>query len=719
MLETHFSREAKPTTLTKKGFAEMLGVSIDKVNNWFQNRRARVKADQKKEEANRLKNMNMYASRPVATGPYALQADQLQTQPQPMTTYFAINADISPTSLPSHPIESIEVPSGIEPLGSQYHPGYDLGSIPETERPDVYNPNTSQLMQLTMAASAGPSYVRNNPAELAPQDSSYLYDMNNGQLLNDLSHMTFPVPTQDATQNNALNGFGDWSGSGFEYAPVAAPVSTGPTPPQDAAGTVSSEPSPFSNAQSMSNTQSVDGPTGSSVASISSMFSNWTGEQLSAPGISPPGPENDGFDPYTMSQAEVPLWTANGQMSIPPQTKMYLQPNTSSQAILSPGDQNGSRKMSMALSDLETPPTFGDDIYSRRNSSATNLVNNMDNINIDSAIHNGQSSDFESNAQGQPSTIASRRRKRPAALNSATLRSGSYSSGMPSPGVQSDHTLRRIRSSGLPNTGGRVQKPTPGSAQRSPLVASFAEAAASPKFVRTLSGPIPNVGQGGSLAPPTPLTPNEMGRWQSNTVFRSQQPMPEDNSPQSLNVSWPVEQQNGGVFQTKGSPPSTPSGLGQMNQARFANGNGHRDTPPQSAPATQQTFPTIGFMPPPRMAAGFRSTSDLTIVPPKPLHFRRPSLPDTNQSLPGETHMHYPVQATNVGDLQPNYDQFNDMFFNGFPNGQYQQPIQMHQFMVQEYAPPPMNGHPGAVRRPSEPQPKAYIFANQGPHDFR
>ena len=707
------------------------------MQNWFQNRRARVKADIKKEEANRLKNMNMYASRPVpmATGPYPIQGDQLQTQPQPMSTYYAINADISPTSLPTIPVESIEMPSGMEPLGQpqMVHSSWDLGSIPETDRPDVYNPNTTQIYNLTMAASAGPSFVQSNQTELPPQENPFQYDLSGLQVpadsafAADLSTLAYSVPSQDMPPNAALNGFSDWSGAGFDFPPVAASVPAVPTPPQDGTGTVSSEPSPFSNAQSMSNTQSAAGPTGSSVASLTSVYTNWPEEPNAASGISPASQENDGFDPYSLGQASVseqalPIWTTNGQISMLPQ-KLYMQNNASAQAIMSSTDQNGSRKMSAAPSDLETPPAFGDE-YSRRNSSATNLVNTMDNMNMDSvAIQSGQSSDYEHNSNGaQPSTIASRRRKRPAALNPSTLRSGSYSSGMPSPGVQSDHTLRRIRSSGLPNAGGRVQKPTPGSAQRSPLAPTFAEAAASPKFVRTLSGPIPGMGQGGSLAPPTPLSPSEMGRWQSNTVFRSHQPMPEDNSPQSLNVSWSVEpQQNGGVFPPKPSPPSTPSAIGQMNQARFTNGTVPRDTPPQSAPATQQTFPNAGFMPPPRMNAGFRSTTDLSIVPPKPLHFRRPSLPDTNHSQPGEAHMQFPVQATNVVDFQPNYDlHFNDTGFNGLANGQtFQQQMQMHQFMVQEYSPPQGNGQMGAVRRPPESQPKNYIFANQGPHDFR
>ncbi|KAK3113597.1 hypothetical protein LTR53_008951, partial [Teratosphaeriaceae sp. CCFEE 6253] len=48
MLEGEYMKQTKPTTSTKKSFAEALGVSLDKVNNWFQNRRAKSKQDAKK-----------------------------------------------------------------------------------------------------------------------------------------------------------------------------------------------------------------------------------------------------------------------------------------------------------------------------------------------------------------------------------------------------------------------------------------------------------------------------------------------------------------------------------------------------------------------------------------------------------------------------------------------------------------------------------------------
>jgi hypothetical protein len=84
--------------------------------------------------------------------------------------------------------------------------------------------------------------------------------------------------------------------------------------------------------------------------------------------------------------------------------------------------------------------------------------------------------------------------------------------------------------------------------------------------------------------------------------------------------------------------------------------------------------------------------------------------------------MQFPVQLGNLGDLQQDYDNhFRENAFTGSPNGQHYQPsMAMHdQLFVHQYSPPQGTSQVGTVRRVAEPQPKNYIFANQGPHDFR
>ncbi|KAI9644995.1 hypothetical protein NHQ30_007031 [Ciborinia camelliae] len=49
ILEREFIRNPKPTTQTKRGFAEDMGVDLSRINNWFQNRRAKRKQEKKTE----------------------------------------------------------------------------------------------------------------------------------------------------------------------------------------------------------------------------------------------------------------------------------------------------------------------------------------------------------------------------------------------------------------------------------------------------------------------------------------------------------------------------------------------------------------------------------------------------------------------------------------------------------------------------------------------
>ncbi|KAF2002809.1 hypothetical protein P154DRAFT_123128 [Amniculicola lignicola CBS 123094] len=713
ILEAHFQQQHKPSTSTKKGFAETLGVPLDKINNWFQNRRAKVKQDLKKQINQYNMNMGFYSQpqMPVTTTQFA---EQPQPQPHLSQDFFPVNADISPTCLP---VQSVEGPSALD-LGPQmpmHHQQFDmrgLRSIPEADRSTAYHPNA--LMESFMAATAGPSYMQNHQVSLPPQDSGFSYNPN-GLPQSFPGELAFSVPSsmpsEMAHSNDMLNGFGDLSA--LDYASLAATNTSSSAEAQHSTGSISSEPSPFSGAQSTSTTQSSAGPNTSSVTSIASVYSNWTEEPTSGPEATPANQCEDPFDaPYSMphaaaSEHTLSFWGPQDQSFS--HTNMYQHHNSSAQAIMPSPDHSEGIKHSPSQSEFDVKPHFADDEYSRRNSSATNLAQNIEAIHL----QGGHTPDgFKQ--PNPPSSIAARRQKMPTALNSSTLRSASYTSGMPSPGAPNEHSLRRIRSSGIGNNGGRVQKPNPGSAQRSPMSITFSDAAASPKFARTFStSSTTTLGQGGNLAPPTPLTPNEMARfpsWQSNVAHRNPPLMPEHSSPDSLGAGWSAEPPSAGWFSNAASPPSTPMGLGQLNQARLANENLYRDTPPQSAPATQQTFPR-SFHPPPHMRTAFRSTTDLTIEQPKPSHFRRPSLPDAGHSqLDG-----LQLQYSSPFGYDPN------MSLEGINhNVPFAPPIAMPEFLVHEYNPSPHHGGaPVLLRRTTEPQQKSYIFANQGPHDFK
>lgn len=116
------------------------------------------------------------------------------------------------------------------------------------------------------------------------------------------------------------------------------------------------------------------------------------------------------------------------------------------------------------------------------------------------------------------------------------------------------------------------------------------------------------------------------------------------------------------------------------------------------------------------MRAAFHSTTDLTIQQPKPEHFRRPSLPDTAQAQGNDSSSQY-MQAGNM-----HYDEFKDMSLSGIHHNVPFAPqvSAMPDFLVHQYTPPQgTDSHGNLLRRTTEPQPKSYIFANQGPGDFR
>ena len=282
-------------------------------------------------------------------------------------------------------------------------------------------------------------------------------------------------------------------------------------------------------------------------------------------------------DPYALSEEFKQV--AKARQSAQQQTQQPLQQQMHEQPLAWPGDE----------------------AFTHRDSStSTSLAQSMSQFGIHTP-QPVQPATFKSPAP--PANIAARRqRPRPAGLHLGAPRSQSYSGAVQpaSPGQLQPQTLtpgqplRRIRSSNVINgvSQGRVQK-LPGASQRSPLAWSFADALNSPKAMRHASGQSGT----GSLAPPTPMSPREFPRTQAQ-LFQPQGPASrqpsisetdfEHNVPFAPSASVPV--------QNSSSPPHTPM-YHQQNfvQQRVGNNVITENTPPQSAPASQQCFPTNTF----------------------------------------------------------------------------------------------------------------------------
>lgn len=378
------------------------------------------------------------------------------------------------------------------------------------------------------------------------------------------------------------------------------------------------------------------------------------------------------------------------------------------------------------------------------------------------------------------SIAARRQRPRPATLGLAAMRSQSYNGAVQdsSPSHQSNNLapaqpqLRRIRSS-IGN--GRVMKSGPGSAQRSPLNFTFADAMNSPRLARQVSSNSLDL-----LAPPTPLSPGEMSRPDAvRPQFPSWQSSSGPISRQASISETDLEHNLTNLPQTFTSPPHTPMYHHLQNQqhqfqSRIGNNVITENTPPQSAPASQQTFPhtfmalqhhSQSMAQPPQMQA---------FTPPRGQPFTEQQMsmsatafmPRHSEVAPSEipctVPMSYPNGVPLVDDLgtlgmgfppqmqqqqqqqlqfvnhgpqyqspsrhitaPPEGSQFSFVTSDGTSPGmrvtsQAQKPqAPTAELFVHEYTPPQdVRGVPGSRKTPVDNAPKSYTFANHGPEHF-
>lgn len=258
-----------------------------------------------------------------------------------------------------------------------------------------------------------------------------------------------------------------------------------------------------------------------------------------------------------------------------------------------------------------------DEAYHEGQSSQTaGITQSMSNVGLKTPQPQQQGT-FKSPTPG--ASLATRRqRSKPAPLGLASMRSQSYSAASQpgSPGPSSHHPqqqhstlgasqpLRRIKSSNMINgvAQGRIQKATPGSAQRSPMNRTFADAMGSPKGIRSISSQV-----GSNLAPPTPMSPREQARVEAARQYQQWQYTPGQASRQASISEHDIEQFTtnapamSGLPANVSSPPTTPlyPPQPQFTQHRVGKNSITENTPPQSAPATQVTFNGGSFMQPP------------------------------------------------------------------------------------------------------------------------
>ncbi|KAF1817282.1 hypothetical protein P152DRAFT_469745 [Eremomyces bilateralis CBS 781.70] len=625
LLETHFRGEPKPTTQTKKDIAETLQTTLDKINNWFQNRRAKVKQDAKKQEMNQRNLINVLpnAQISVVAVPPRSRTSQVPPFGQPGTTDddsgsgsrpstrrdFGNAAFIPGTGQPS---------SGQQNVGNPTFSGYEVPeSVPDlngfTVPRHLQAEGQSMRFQLSrphmVSGSRGDVYYPSPPTEMGAYQS---------QSDSDEPHITIPHDQANTQVDGSMTD-------------DSMQCSSTMNPPFPEATGFRSWP--------------LDGEPSISIQ---------TADAFDEISNSNPGLESVHSTPIVSSEC----WPSQVQTDSLLPGHSYQQVDHSASLT---GQQNE------MLGNHAQPDMNGSLNAARRRSSAAGITDTL----LDS---NMQDPDLTESPFKQPTRtgLGDRRARRPA--NLTVPRSASYSHGMSgpaSPGNLSathaaDLSLRRIRSSGLgASATGRIQKSTnPTPTQRSPHHLNFADAA---NFAyantQTSSGPGTEV----ALGPLTPLTPADLSQPWMHGIGPCSEIDGIHSSPDSYNpagMSFALSSATSSVFPpgmgTGTSPPTTPMDADQvLKHQSFMNVRAQQMhyTPPQSAPATQQTFgPAAMVIPPSSQPMQFEDPQDhhATAGLSRNGSIRRPSLPDVSMMSSISTDIHAHEMSLTTDDMSMN-----------------------------------------------------------------
>lgn len=375
---------------------------------------------------------------------------------------------------------------------------------------------------------------------------------------------------------------------------------------------------------------------------------------------------------------------------------------------------------SMQFSTLQPP-----DMEScRRGSSSEELADSFGNIGINTVRHSRSMQQLPHRTEGanwrhpekELDIAARRKRPRPAAIGTGSCRSLVGPSSMsptrriPSFSAAGHQVMRHAKSH--QNLGSRsyagVRKFS--AAQRSPLgISNFSETGVLNSANVEMGAMLPPSGSSSSLAPPTPLTPEELQHLLPST-------------PNESKFCTAAQQDQSRLFPTTqpmqiniASPPSTPLTVDVFSQMQYQN-----MAPPMSAPAHFTTFPEYS----PCSAAPLtaRSWADAAPIP----------SPD-NSSFQSGIHMPQPthispmtydpsIQPCNDADSWPlseSSSMFSPMKSSNTPpsamslsGDQKATEFHIHEFPKQQEA------HRFVAQQLPQQKPKHYTFTNRTPSDF-
>ncbi|KAL2006171.1 hypothetical protein VTN00DRAFT_9825 [Thermoascus crustaceus] len=653
-LEAQFQAHPKPNSSVKRQLAIQTNLTLPRVANWFQNRRAKAKQQKRQEEYERMQreqkeqqkgeqNKSESTEQPSEnkeTPENEKQQQQQQETTPTQTSTASVSGDQSNSKTPGSSAKSKHQKTRSEACREATFASLQRALNAAVAARDQFSHETEQNVPPPQASGM----------EMSPQQSSMFQSGDGCQ----------------STLNQPFSEWGNNRDSSVAWTPSQSPEET-------------------------------FGFGGLNATQFASADNSLTVPQLESPPNQGAGNEET-FGNVQFGQ-QAGGWGGN------------LQTPTDGLPV----DQTGSENVysPIQFSSMQTP-TIPE---SRRGSSSEELADSLGNIGINTIRQSQSMSQLPHRMDGatwrhtekELDIAARRKRPRPAAIGtSGSTRSlvgpSSMSPTTRNPSFGAGHVLRHVKST--QNLGSRyagVRKLS--SAQRSPFgISSFAEAGV---LNSANANMLPPSVSASSLAPPTPLTPEDLQNLLPSTPsenkycvsgHRNQSQLFPTTQPMQLNIA---------------SPPSTPLTTDPFSQMQYQN-----LAPPLSAPAHCTSFPE--FSPSSGPLTG-RSWADAAPMP-----------SPENSSFQSSIHMPQPTHVSPI-----TYGQSNDQYNQGMDNWQFSSsspplgPIsesntsgpttigdqKATEFLIHEF-PKQQEAHRFVAQQLPPQKPKNYTFANQTPSDF-
>ncbi|KAE8150078.1 hypothetical protein BDV25DRAFT_155143 [Aspergillus avenaceus] len=625
-LEAQFQAHPKPSSNVKRQLAAQTNLSLPRVANWFQNRRAKAKQQKRQEEFERMQKAKTEAE----------EAARIKTE----------NTDKSELSQEIKEETDKDTPK--QPSDQTTSDDHTKTPASSASRSKHQKTRSESAREATFA-----SLQRALNAAVAARDQ-YGQDDEQGQMSTINEGSVSPTTTYTGNNNNDNRRSQSDTNTPFaEWENAKDSLSwAGSQSPQEHLGYTS-----------------LNGTPGASGA-----------ESLTVPGMDSHHQSAQHGDAMQFQPSQSEDWSSDVQASA----------------------KYGYR----SASDAEAPynavqyPLQSENSLSRRCSS-DELAATLDGIGIHGLPIRGDRSSWKE-AGKELDLAARRKRPRPAAIG--TSRSSSMLAGSTAmsptarlPSYGPGHGVRQSKSAQCLNTRyAGVRKAS--AAQRSPLnLSSFAEAGAfgSKAEMSMLSPAVTSSG----LAPPTPLTPDDLHNFMPNTPSDGGYCLSAQPTSQLFPTTQPMQI-------TIASPPATPMAMDMLSTYQY-----HNVAPPMSAPAHYTSFPdyvsceggapltgrswtTATSISSPE--ASFQTRIPITQADVSSLYGQTPTA--DNVSAAGSPSLMYPsdvdlsAPGSLTGDSKP-----TEFYIHEFPEQQ-----EAHRFVAQQL-----------------PQkPKAYTFNNQTPNDF-